>query len=78
MRLVDDPRIGMVEQRMPRHVMTMIGVVGALFVLLWFGVVVLELTAGRAMGASVLTLVLFGAGAMYTASTLRTDDGDRE
>ena len=56
---------------MPKHVMTMIGVVAVFFGLLWFGVVVLNLTAGRAMGASLLTIMLFGAGALYTASTLR-------
>src|SRR5436305_698771 len=34
---------------MPRHVLTMIGVVFSFFDLLWFGIVVLKLTPERAM-----------------------------
>jgi hypothetical protein len=63
---------------MPKHVLTMIGIVAAFFGLLWFGVVILGQAPERAMGASLLTLILLGVGAFYTASTLRTDDDARE
>lgn len=63
---------------MPKHVLTLVGVVGAFFGLLWFGVVVLGQKPERAMGATMLTLLLLGVGVFYTASSLRTDDGGQE
>lgn len=63
---------------MPRHVITMIAVVGAFFGLLWFGVVILGQTGGEAMIASIATLFLVGLGITFSASTLRRDRGDQE
>jgi len=63
---------------MPRHVLTLIGTVTTFFGLLWFGVVVLGQTPERALGATLLTLLLLGIGVFYTASTLRTDDANQE
>lgn len=59
---------------MPEHVLTLVGFVAAFFGLLWFGTVVLGQTPERALGLSALTLILLGAGALYTASTLRPED----
>ncbi|MEX2315328.1 MAG: hypothetical protein WD628_06380 [Thermomicrobiales bacterium] len=59
---------------MPRHVVSMIAVVGAFFVLLWFGVVVLGLTGGKATLASIATLFLLGLGVTFSATTSRGDE----
>lgn len=63
---------------MPRHVITMIAVVAAFFVLLWFGVVVLDQSGGKAMLASIATLFLIGLGVTFSTSSLRGDRGDGE
>jgi hypothetical protein len=63
---------------MPRHVITMIAVVAAFFVLLWFGVVVLGQTGGEAMLASIATLFLIGLGVTFSTSTLRGERRDEE
>ena len=63
---------------MPRHVITMIAVVGVFFVLLWFGVVVLDQSGGEAMLASIATLFLVGLGVTFSTSSLRSDRPDRE
>ncbi len=63
---------------MPRHVITMIAVVGAFFGLLWFGVVVLGQSGGKAMLASIATLFLIGLGVTFSSSTLRRDRPDRD
>jgi hypothetical protein len=56
---------------MPRHVLTMIGLVFAFFVLLWFGIVVLGQTPLRAFAASFLTLFLIGLGITFSTATFR-------
>lgn len=63
---------------MPRHVITMIAVVGAFFVLLWFGVVVLGQSGGEAMLASIATLFLLGLGITFSTSASRRDGRDSE
>ncbi len=63
---------------MPRHVITLIAVVGAFFGLLWFGVVVLGQSGGEAMLASIATLVLIGIGVTFSTSSLRGEKRDGE
>ena len=63
---------------MPRHVITMIAVVGAFFGLLWFGVVVLGQSGGEAMLASLVTLLLLGFGVSFSLSTRRGEKQNRE
>ncbi len=63
---------------MPRHVITMIAVVGAFFVLIWFGAVVLGQSGGEAMLASIATLFLVGLGVTFSTSTLRSEKRDGE
>lgn len=63
---------------MPRHVLTLLVVVGAFFGLLWFGVVVLGQTPGEAMLVSFITLFLLGIGITFSVSTLRGDHTDRD
>jgi len=56
----------------------MIAVVGAFFVLIWFGVVVLGQSGGEAMLASIATLFLVGLGVTFSTSTLRSEKRDGE
>jgi hypothetical protein len=63
---------------LPRHVITMIAVVGAFFGLLWFGIVVLDQSGGEAMMASIATLVLIGLGVTFSTSSLRGEKRDGE
>ena len=63
---------------MPRHVITMIGIVGAFFFLLWFGVVVLGQSAGEVFVASVATLFLVSLGVTFSVSSLRNERRDQE
>jgi hypothetical protein len=63
------------ERAMPRHVLTMLGVVGAFFVLLWVGVVLLKQSPGVTLVISLITLALLGVGITFTAASLR---GGRE
>jgi hypothetical protein len=58
---------------MPRHVLTMLGVVGAFFVLLWVGVVLLKQSPGVTLVVSLVTLVLVGVGITFSVATLRED-----
>ena len=63
---------------MPRHVITMIAVVGAFFGLLWFGVVVLNQNEGEVILASIATLFLIGLGVTFSTSSLRGEKRDGE
>lgn len=63
---------------MPKHVLTMIAVVAAFFALLWFGVVVLSQTPGRAMLASIGTLFLIGLGVMFTVASSNESSRGRD
>ncbi len=63
---------------MPRHVLTMIAVVGVFFALLWFGVVVLDQSGGEAMLASIATLFLVGLGITFSTASLRGDRRDQQ
>jgi hypothetical protein len=53
----------------------MLGVVGAFFVLLWVGVVLLKQSPGVTVVVSLITLILVGIGVAFSAASLR---GDRE
>jgi hypothetical protein len=55
----------------------MIAVVGAFFALLWFAMVVLAQTPGRATLLSFLTLLLIGLGVIFSTGSLRGDDERR-
>jgi hypothetical protein len=61
----------------PKHVLTMVAAVGAFFALLWFGMVVLGQTPGRAMLLSLLTLLLIGLGVSFSAGAFHGDDQRR-
>ncbi|HYI14122.1 MAG TPA: hypothetical protein VEX37_01950 [Thermomicrobiales bacterium] len=63
---------------MPRHVITMILVVGAFFGLIWFGVVVLGQSGGEVMLASIATLFLIGLGVTFSTSAARGEKRDGE
>lgn len=60
---------------MPRHVLTLLAVNTLFFILLWLAVVVFDLPTGRAVALVFLTLLLIGAGALYSTATLA---GDRD
>ena len=58
---------------MPRHVPTLLAVNIVFFILLWLAVVVFDQPTGRAVALVFLTLLLFGAGALYTTASLASD-----
>lgn len=59
---------------MPKQVLWTTAVVAAFFVLLWFGMVVLEQSPARSFVASVATLVLLSLGLLVTHSAPK-DEG---
>lgn len=63
---------------MPRHVLTLLVVTAAFFGLLWFGVVILDQTPGKALVLSFITLFLLGIGVTFSAATLGEDRGERD
>lgn len=67
-----------VRARLPRHVITMIGVVFAFFALLWLAVVVLGQSAGEAMLLSFITLFLVGIGVTFTVASARGEGSNRD
>lgn len=63
---------------MPRHVLTMLVVIGAYFALLWVGVVLLKQSPGVTVVVSLVTLILVGIGIAFSAASLRGDGERRE
>lgn len=59
---------------MPKHVLTMIGIVAVWFGLVWLAVVVLEQSPGRALLLSFATLFLLGLGVTFTVASYRGGD----
>jgi putative flippase GtrA len=68
--VVDDRRE---NAGVPRHVISLIVSVIGLFVLMWFGVFVMNQSPNRALLVSALTVFLIGIGVNYSLSTLRED-----
>lgn len=62
----------------PRHVLTMIGVVFVFFALLWLAVVVMGQSPGEAMLLSFITLFLVGIGVTFTVASARGDRPNHE
>lgn len=61
---------------MPKHVLVTIGIALSLFVLIWFGVFVMDQTANEALLVSAITIVLVGIGIAYSRTTLRRDQSE--
>ncbi len=63
---------------MPRHVVTLLFTVLAFFGLLWFGVVVLEQSAGTTAAVSLVTMLLLSLGITFSTASLRKDRPDSD